>query len=241
MKKAGSRLKVASAGCMIGCIITRLLTPGQDILSAKRLEIVDEQGRPKVVAHATGRGPQLTLHDSAQSTLELSIDDATGHARLSMRDANSNERFGLDVRPNGEASLRIGSDNERRLALVVDANNAARCEIFGANDSLLRMGDFEKGLAIHMRAPGGRYETIVSTWSAGAKLELREQGKSAVQLAVDAEGAGLAVSDASGKERIKILSLHDGQSGIALYDADGRLKVRYGAEEPSSNRKDGGK
>ena len=83
-------------------LLQRRLVMAEEVIRANRFEVVDGEGRPRVVLGTQGETSGLVLLDgNGQSVAELAVGDDTGATSLSLYDLRGSVRASLDLDPEG--------------------------------------------------------------------------------------------------------------------------------------------
>jgi hypothetical protein len=169
--------------------------------------------------------------------MRVNVDSQTGESRLVISNPEGEARFSLVVGDRGRATLEIGDDAGPRVLVVVD-DGAAYCEATDGSKASVRIGAVGEAATLALRAKAlesdGMHEIMLSAWPKGSKVELSQNGSVAAQLGAHADGSGLILRDGKGTERVKLLSVANGGTGLALYGEDGKQSSTYGLDESKS-------
>ena len=99
----------------------------EDVIRAKRFEVVDDEGRPRVIVGAQPTAAGLLLLDANGSTVaELAVSDEHGAVALTLYDLRGQARATLDLDANGAPNLALHDmAGEARVSLAVDEEESA--------------------------------------------------------------------------------------------------------------------
>ena len=105
----------------------------EEVIRANRFEVVDGEGRPRVVLGTQGETAGLVLLDgNGESVAELAVGDETGSTSLSLYDMRGSVRASLDLDPEGSPTLSLyDMAGEPRLSLGVDEGNTPVIDLTG--------------------------------------------------------------------------------------------------------------
>ena len=105
----------------------------EEVIRANRFEVVDVEGRPRVVLGTQGETSGLVLLDgNGQSVAELAVGDEAGSTSLTLYDLRGSVRVSLDLDQNGAPTLSLyDMAGEPRLSLGVDEGNAPVIDLTG--------------------------------------------------------------------------------------------------------------
>ena len=157
---------------------------------------------------------QLNLVDGAgRLRAILSAEDERGLASLSLFDASGAVRALLAVAPNGRPQLRLydeaGSDP---FAVTVESGGPV-LELRGGSDRAALLG-----------APNGV-----------PVLSFLQEGQSLIELGINSRGSpGFGMFSQTGQPRASMIVGDDGSPLVALYDDQGRGRVRIGVVQGAS-------
>lgn len=105
-----------------------------EVLRARRIEVVDAAGRPRIGLVVTPEGSSgLALWDAAGQMCTMLAAGPDGTPFLSFWDAAERGRILLGFRPDGTVGLSLGDDAERtRIRLVVDPDGTPELSLLDA-------------------------------------------------------------------------------------------------------------
>ena len=117
----------------IRALLQRRRVMAEEVIRAKRFEVVDGEGRPRVVLGTQGQTAGLVLLDgNGQSVAELAVNDEMGSTTLSLYDLRGSVRASLDLDPEGSPTLSLyDMAGEPRLSLGVAEENTPVLDFTG--------------------------------------------------------------------------------------------------------------
>ena len=105
----------------------------EEVIRAKRFEVVDDAGRPRVIIGAQAEASGLMLLDpNGQSVGELAVSDELGSTTLSLYDLRGSVRASLDLDQDGSPTLGLYDlAGEPRVSIGVAEGNTPVLDFTG--------------------------------------------------------------------------------------------------------------